>query len=150
MTKVFYEEIPVGFTSTAGPYTVSEEEILEFGQRWDPQPFHTDPEAAKASVFGGLVAPGCLVFSIRSWLVNNLEASPDYLAGLGLENMDLPNPVRAGDQLFLQLECTDRRDSKSRPNAGLVFLQNTMTNQNGDIVLTMIAKTLVKKQENST
>lgn len=142
----YFEDMAVGFRSSSGPYLVSEEEILEFGRRFDPRPFHTDPIAAKDSVFGGLVAPGSLTFAIRAALVGRLEQRPVYLAGLGLENMDLPNPVRPSDQLFLTIECLDRRESASRPEAGIIRFGNTMINQHNDIVLHLIAKVMVAKK----
>lgn len=128
------------------PCGVEEAEIIEFGMRFDPRSFHTDPVAAKQSVFGGLVAPGCLVFALRSKLMNQLDPSIAYLAGLGLEQMDLPCPVRPGDALSLAVECVDRRESLSRPHAGIVRLANTLTNQRGEIVLYMIAKVMVAKR----
>jgi acyl dehydratase len=145
MNIVFYEDIPPDFTSTSETYTVSEEEIIDFGKRYDPQPFHVDPQAAEQSIFKGLVAPGALVFAIRSWLVNHLSHRPSYLAGLGLENMDLPNPVRPGDTLKLTIECVEKRESRSRPEAGIVSFNNVITNQRGEEVLTMLAKVLVAK-----
>ena len=90
MTELYFEDLQPGFQAVSGRYQVTEAEILEFGQRFDPRPFHTDPVAARLSVFGGLVAPGCLVFAIRSALVNSLVQRLAYQAGLGLEHMDLP------------------------------------------------------------
>jgi len=146
MPETYYEDIHVGFVlRSQNPYIVTEAEILEFGTRFDPRLFHVDPVAARQSVFGGLVAPGCLVFAIRAALVNRLERRPAYLAGLGLENMDLPHPVRPGDHLLLTIECIDRRESKSRPEAGIVCFRNTMVNQHDDVVMTMIAKVMVAK-----
>jgi len=146
MAEKYYEDINVGFVVRSRNFCiVTESEILEFGQRFDPRPFHVDPVAAKQSVFGGLVAPGCLVFALRSRLMNQLEPSIAYLAGLGLENMELPNPVRPNDQLFLTVECLDRRESKTRPNAGIIRFANTMVNQNNATVMTMIAKVMVAK-----
>ena len=143
----YYEDIDIGFVlQSRQPCIVTEAEILEFGARFDPRPFHIDPVAAKQSVFGGLVAPGCLVFAIRSRLMNQLEPQVAYLAGFGLENMELPNPVRPDDQLFLKIECLDRRESRSRKNAGIVRFANTMTNQRDEIVLSMIAKVMVAKK----
>jgi len=63
-----------------------------------------------------------------------------------LENMDLPKAVKSGDQLSLKVECLERRESKSRPNAGIVRFQNTMTNQQGETVLSMVAKVMVEKK----
>jgi len=141
----YFEDLCPGFAASSGPCRVTEAEILEFGKRFDPRPFHVDAEAAKQSVFGGLVAPGCLIFAMRSRLVNQLKPPIAYQAGLGLENMQLPNPVRPEDQLFLKVECIERRESKSRPDAGIVRLSNVMTNQTGEVVLTMVANVLVAK-----
>ena len=146
MTDVYLEDLNADFNAMAGPYRVTEAEILDFGRRFDPRPFHTDPVAATHSVFGGLVAPGCLVFAIRSALVNQLDRCPVYLAGLGLEHMDLPHPVRPGDDLFLKVSCLGQRESRSRPNAGVVRFANTMTNQQGETVLSMTAKVLVVRR----
>lgn len=146
MVETYFESLSPAFRLSAGPCEVTEAEIIEFGLRFDPRPFHVDPVAAKQSVFGGLVAPGCLVFAIRSKLMNQLNPSIAYLAGLGLEQMDLPRPVRPGDRLFLKIECLDCRESKSRTNAGIVRFANTLTNQRDEIVLSMIAKVMVAKR----
>jgi acyl dehydratase len=147
MPEVFYEDLPVGFcSSSASSYRVTEEEVIEFGRRFDPRPFHTDPQLARNSVFGGLVAPGCLVFAVRSALLNRLPLRPAYLAGLGLENMDLPKAVRPGDELSLRIECLERRESTSRANAGIMRFGNTLVNQRDELVMTLTAKVLVAKR----
>lgn len=146
MPDVFFEDVTLGFCARSPAYVVSEEEIVEFGRRFDPRPFHTDAVAARDSVFGGLVAPGCLIFAIRSALMNSMQPRIMYLAGLGLEAMDLPRPVRPNDKLLLCIECIDRRESRSRPEAGIVHFRNTLTNQRDEIVMTMIAKVMVSKK----
>ena len=145
--RIFYlEDYEPGWSAQSPDYLVSEEEILEFGRRFDPRPFHTDPAAAADSHFGGLVAPGCLVFCIRSWLVAKLPVQAALVAGLGVEALDLPNPVRPGDRLVLRVECLDCRASRSRPDRGIVRLHNVINNQRGDPVLTMVAKVMVERR----
>lgn len=146
MTDIYFESLSASFRASSGPLVVTEEEIIEFGRRFDPRPFHIDPVAATQSVFGGLVAPGCLVFALRSKLMNQLDPPIAYLAGLGLEQMDLPLPVRPGDSLSLIVECMELRESRSRPNAGIVHFANTMTNQRNETVLSMMAKVMVAKR----
>ena len=146
MESLFFEQLSDTVVLQSGPYAVSETEIIEFGQRFDPRSFHIDPVAAKQSVFGGLVAPGSLTFAIRSALMNQLNPPIAYLAGLGLEQMDLPVPVRPGDQLFLRVQCLQKRISRSRPDAGIVRLANTLVNQKDEVVLSMVAKVLVARQ----
>jgi len=143
MTDLYFEDIEVGSTSRAGEYAVTEAEVLEFGRRFDPRPFHSDPLAAASSAFGGLVASGCHVFCIRSWLASRLEPRPALVAGLGLESMDLPNPVRPGDRLSLHVEVLDKRRSTSRPDRGIVRMRNTIVNQGGEPVMTLVAKLMV-------
>lgn len=141
--SLYFEDYAPGFAMSGGHYAVREEEILEFGNRFDPQPFHTDPEAAADSHFGGLVAPGCLTFAIRSALVNQFDVRPALIAGLGVEQLALSEPVRAGDALSLRMRVLSRRRSKSRPERGVVELEYAVLNQNESVVLSMIAKMLV-------
>ena len=143
MATLHFEDYRVGYRARSGPYRVREEELLEFGRRFDPRPFHTDPEAAKSSAFGGLVASGCHVFCIRSWLSNQLPDQPALLAGLGSEKLELPHPVRPGDDLFLEVECIETRPSRSRPGTGLVKLRNVVRNQDDTPVMTLDALMLV-------
>jgi len=145
--RVFHlEDYEPGWSSQSPDYLVREEEILEFGRRFDPRPIHTDPEAAARSHFGGLVAPGCLVFCIRSSLAAQLPVQPALVAGLGVEALDLPLPVRPGDRLRLRVECLDRRVSRSRTDRGIVRIRNVMENQRGDSVLTMVSKLMVERR----
>ncbi len=130
-----------------GRYVVTEEEILEFGRRFDPQPMHTDPVAAKEGPFGGLVAPGCLTFAIRNALYNQLPVRAALFAGLGLDQMLLPNPVRPGDVLGLEVEVLEARRSKSRPETGIVQTRQTVVNQEGETVLSMEARMIVRARE---
>jgi acyl dehydratase len=143
MRELFFEEIEVGATGASGEYAVTEQEILEFGRRFDPRPIHIDAAAAASSAFGDLVASGCHVFCIRSWLASRLDPRPALVAGLGLESMDLPAPVRAGDRLSLRVEYLDKRLSRSRPDRGVVRMRNTVVNQRGEAVMRLVAKLLV-------
>ncbi len=141
---LYYEDYEPGFAMAGGEYRVSEAEILEFGRRFDPQPFHTDAVVAGRSHFGGLVAPGCLTFAIRSALLHQLPARPALVAGLGVEDLELSQPVRPGDVLSLHFEVLERRRSRSRPDRGVVSLRYRVENQNGETVLSMRAGLLVE------
>jgi acyl dehydratase len=143
----YFEDLTPDFIARASGYLVTEAEILEFGQRFDPQPFHIDPVAARNSVFGGLVAPGCLVMCARSWLVNHMDICPAYAAGLGVENLDIRQPVRPNDTLHLEATVIEARASKSRPDCGFVRMQNRLYNQRNELVLEMLAKMLVQRKK---
>jgi acyl dehydratase len=140
----YFEDMTPDFIAHATGYLVTEDEILEFGRRFDPQPFHTDPIAAKDSVFGGLVAPGTLVVCARSWLVNQLDRCPAYSAGLGVEDMNLLKPVRPGDTLRLEVRVLSARPSQSRPDHGVVTCKNLIFNQRDEVVMELTPKMLVK------
>lgn len=141
---LYYEDYAPGFEHSGGAYPVTEEEIIEFGRRFDAQPFHNDPEAAAKSHFGGLVAPGCLTFAIRTALANQLKGRPALVAGLGVERMDLPNPVRPGDVLSLRMTVVDRRQSKSNSARGIITMKHAVVNQKADVVLEMTSRMIVE------
>ena len=131
-------------------YQVTEEEIIEVGQRWDPQPFHVDPVAARDSIFGGLVASSAHIFSI--WVrIGNAEVDKDKLvaavSALGFNNLQWHNPVRPGDVLKSGYKVIDVRPSESKPNLGIVNSANEVTNQKGEMVFTLECAFLVPTRE---
>jgi acyl dehydratase len=143
---LYFEDYLPGWSSSGGAYEVTQDEVIEFGRRFDPRPFHVDAAAAEASHFGGLVAPGCLVFCIRSRLALEQDGVPALIAGLGTEEMDLPNPVRPNDVLTMRQALVDARPSASRPDRGIVRVRSTVENHRGEPVLTMVAKLLVARR----
>ncbi len=141
----YYEDLEVGSTAaTEGTYLVTEEEILEFGRRFDPQPFHTDPEAAAASAFGGLIASTVHILAIHVSLGVKGEHATAAIAGLGMTNLVNHAPVRPGDELSHVNEVIDRRPSKSRPGAGIVAFRNTLSNQHGEAVFSYENAALIR------
>ena len=141
---LYFEDYEPGFELQGGRYLVTEEEILEFGRRFDPQPIHNDPEAAAKSRFGGLIAPGCLTFAIRNALGNQLPGRPALIAGLGVERMDLTTPVRPDDVLSIRMTVIERRLSKSKPDAGIITMKHAVENQKGEVVLEMTSRMMVR------
>lgn len=145
----YFEDIEVGKQVQAGPYEVSEAEIVEFATRWDPRPHHIDPEAALQTPFKGLAASGAHTISIYFRLLYNLsqlEQEPlAAIAGLGFE-VKLPRAVRPGDRLTLTTEPIDKRDSESNPKAGIARTRGTLSNQSGQVVLEIVATGLFAKR----
>ncbi|MFT4614742.1 MAG: acyl dehydratase [Bacteroidia bacterium] len=132
-----------------GVYYVTEEEIIEVGERWDPQPFHIDREAAKKSMFGGLVASSAHIFSI--WVsFGNDEADKDKViasvSALGFNNLQWHAPVRPGDAIKSAFTITETRESKSRPELGIVTSNNRVFNQKNEIVFSLECAFLVPKR----
>ncbi|NQY67234.1 MAG: MaoC family dehydratase N-terminal domain-containing protein [Flavobacteriales bacterium] len=132
----------------AGRHEITEEEIIEFGTRWDPQPFHTNLEAAKTSPFGGLVSPAVHLFSIAIGLVTKVpeEDKAAIVSGLGFDSIQLKAPARPGDTLRAKGTVVESRPSKSKPNIGIVKFYNELINQNEEVVFTYESTILVAKQ----
>ena len=142
---LYFENIHVGYRSRVGHYELTAEEIVEFASRWDPQPFHVDEQAARESVFGGLVASSLHLFAICTRLFFDHADRICVVAMLGKDEIRLPNPARPGDQLTYDTECIERRPSNSRPDVGVVTLADTLSRPNGDPVLTQRVTLLVAR-----
>lgn len=146
----YFEDFELG-QKIVGPedYFVTKEEILEFGRRWDPAPFHADEEAAKKTMFGGIVAPGAFLLAIQTCLMHRYEdrvGRSAALARLETNDMRFINPVRPGDSLFFEMECVAKRESQSRPDRGIITDAITLKNQKGEIVMTLKNTILVAKR----
>ncbi len=127
----------------AGPYVLGEEELLQFARAYDPQWFHTDPDAAQRGRFGGLIASGWQTCGIAMRLVAEAAlAGSESFAAPGLAYVKWPNPVRAGDRLRLQARVLETRVSRSQPWLGVLRWQWSLVNQDGLEVLDLEATSL--------
>ena len=145
MTR-WFENITVDEVFPLGSHTFTQDEIIRFASLYDPQYFHLDPEVARHSHFGGLVASGWHTVSVgHRKMVDALFAEEERLRGLGEEpgvsgpspgvnTMDFKAPVRPGDTVSYELVVTGKRPSNSIPGWGLLFNQLTARNQHGDLV----------------
>ena len=140
-----FAQFQVGQVIEAGPYEVSEEEILQFARAYDPQWFHTDREAAAEGIFGGLIASGWHTCGIAMRLVAQaaLEGSESF-ASPGLEYVKWPHPVRPGDALRLHAEVLDVRRSATRNDLGILRWRWQLHNQVGGQVLDLVATSLFR------
>lgn len=136
--KLAFEDFQVGRVFEFGGRHVGREEVLAFAAAYDPQPFHLDEEAAKASVLGGLSASGwhTCAMTMRmmcdGYLLNSTsQGSP------GLDNIRWLKPVRPGDTLSVRMTILEARASKNRPQIGLVRSQWEVRNQHGEAVMSM-------------
>lgn len=145
MTR-WFEDITIDEPFPLGSHTFTQDEIIDFAKLYDPQYFHIDPEAAKHSHFGGIIASGWHTVSIgHRYMVDALDAEADRLRALGEEpgvtgpspgvnSMDFKVPVRPGDTVSYELVITGKRPSNSLPGWGLLFNRLTATNQRGELV----------------
>ncbi|WP_324664380.1 MaoC family dehydratase [Haloarcula sediminis] len=142
----FYEDVSVGDTQHSDGYRISKAEIVEFGEKYDPQPFHTDENAAQDTVFGGLVASGWQTAAICMRLhVQNSEDTATQ-AGLGIDDLRWHRPLRPGDELRLRTEILDKRASESDPSRGIVTTGHEGLNQDDDTVISYEATALVQRR----
>lgn len=145
MTR-WFEDIVIDEIYPLGSHTFSAEEIIRFATLYDPQYFHVDPELARHSHFGGLIASGWHTVSVgHRKMVDALDAEADRLRGEGKEpgvsgpspgvnSLEFKAPVRPGDTVTYSLAVTDKRPSNSIPGWGLLFNRLRATNQNGELV----------------
>lgn len=133
---LYFEDFHIGqkFNSITS-HTVTAAEIKEFGQKYDPQPFHLDEAAGEASFFHGLAASGWLTAAIVMRLrVQSLRVSGGMI-GAGVEEMRWTLPVRPGDTIHTEIEVVGVRQSNSRKNYGVVRTRTLAFNQNNEVVL---------------
>lgn len=139
----YFEDLTVGRSRALGSVTADGEEMVEFARRYDPQPVHTDPDAAAETHFGGLVASGWYTASLcMRVLVEEVLSDAAALGALGLEKLRWPAPVRPDDELKVVNEVVAKRESESDPRQGIVTADLTATRPDGTEVLVWTANVL--------
>jgi len=123
-------------------YRVTAKEIISFGEKYDPQPFHIDEAAGKNSFFSGLAASGWLTAAIVMRLrVESINVKGGMI-GAGVEEIRWTHPVRPEDKLRTESEILDVRRSVNRPGFGIVRSRTTVFNQRDEIVMRSIVNWL--------
>lgn len=137
-----FSEFHAGQVLELGSYTLSEAEIIEFATRYDPQPFHIDPAAARASNWGGIIASGFHTCSVAMRLiVENVLAGSESSGSPGLSSVRWLKPVRPGDTLSMRVEVLQANLSQSG-GTGIVVWQWQLNNQRAELVLDLVATSL--------
>jgi acyl dehydratase len=141
---LYLEDLSAGMKFRAkGRIAVSEAEIIAFAKQYDPQPFHTDPEAAKATAFKGLAASGWHTMALTMrLLVEGGAPLAGGVLGFGGE-ISWPRPTRPGDALSVECEVIEVTPSNSKPGQGVATLRTETKNQKGETVLILTSKNLV-------
>jgi acyl dehydratase len=143
----WFEDFKVGDVVEFGPVAVTAEEIVEFAERYDPQPFHLDPEAGAASPYGGLIASGWHTVALfMGMYVRGMLLDAASLGSPGVEELRWLAPVRPGDELRGRSTITDMRPSATNPRRGTVFSTNEVLNQDGTVVMTMKARGFLERR----
>ncbi|MBO0763270.1 MAG: MaoC family dehydratase [Hyphomicrobiaceae bacterium] len=155
----FFEDRVIGEMGDLGSHTFTREEIIDFARQFDPQPFHLDEEAAKASLFGALCASGwhTAAHLIRAIIVTRQRINAGALArgarlatygpSPGFRDLRWPKPVYVGDTVSYRSRLIEKIDLKSRPNRGLLANAVEGRNQKGEIVFAVISLILADRRE---
>jgi len=145
---LYFDDCVVGAEHAAASHTVTAPEIIAFATTWDPQPWHIDEDAAKASHFGGLTACSAHIFSIfcitsQRWQSGVVQQA---IAGLGFDEMRMHKPVYAGDTLRCVSIVDSVRASRSKPDRGIVVFNTQLINQHDDVVFSIKASTMMARR----
>jgi acyl dehydratase len=132
----YFEDFVEGQTLDLGSAEFTEQGIIAFASEFDPQPMHTDLEAARSSVYGGLIASGWqTATSYMRLLVDSVMRDSRSIGSPGIDNLRWLKPVRPGDTLRGRFTVLDTKVSRSRPDWGIVRSRGEMLNQHGEVVM---------------
>ena len=147
----FFEDYKPGQVYDLGTTTVNEAEIIEFARQFDPQPFHLDPVKAATTQFGGIVASGWHTISlVMRVFVDHYLPRVASLGSPGTEDIRWLIPLRPGDTLRIRATVLEARPSRSKPDRGVVRTRVEATNQRDELVLSMIAVSLLSRRQETT
>jgi acyl dehydratase len=143
-TDRFLEDYKAGATYLCGSFTITEDEIIAFAKRYDPQPMHVDPAFASEGPFGAVIASGWHTASCAMRLVVENYLPHDNLASPGIDELRWLRPVRPDDTLTLHITVTEARRSRSKPDRGLIHSFIELLNQDGEVAMSMRPMNLVR------
>jgi len=144
--RFYLDDLQVGQRFTSGTRAVDAAQIKAYAREFDPQPFHLDEEAAKATMFGGLAASGwhTMAITMRLLVESGLPLAGGIIGAGG--EINWPKPTRPGDVLHVVSEVEEVTPSRSRPDRGMVRVRSETRNQRGEVVQVLIAKLVVPKR----
>ena len=138
-----FAELTAGRVIRLGPASLTEQQIVDYARDYDPQWFHADPARAATSQWQGLIASGWQTCGIAMRLMcDGILAGSESFGSPGLAYLKWENPVRAGDELRLEVEVLDQRVAKSKPTLGIVRWRWRLANQRAEPVLDLEATSL--------
>jgi acyl dehydratase len=146
MTEMYFDDFKVGDSFESPGMTVTESQIIDFAMRYDTQPFHTNVEAGKESIFGGLVASGIQTIALTFKLLLMTGMLSNNLGSPGFDELRWLKPVRPGDTLHAAAEVLDTKPSKKHDDRGTISFRYSSYNQHGEKVFTVIGKQIIRKR----
>jgi acyl dehydratase len=140
----YFEDYETGTVHEFGPVSIAEDKIIEFGRQFDPQVFHTDPQGARQTVYGGIIASGWHTAGLMMRLfVDHYLSAVASLGSPGVDELRWTQPVRPGDTLSLRVTVSQTTRSRSKPDRGILHSFIEMINQRQEVVMTMKAVNLL-------
>jgi acyl dehydratase len=144
----YLDDLNPGDAFSSPRLVLTEQDVIEFAEKYDPQPFHLDRDAAKSSHFGGLVAGGFQTAPLAWTLAQRTGVFRKCsLAGIGIDGLHWRKPVLAGDALTCRFQLLKKRNTSSRPGQGIAVWRFDVFNQRDQTVLTMEMTQLLKCRE---
>lgn len=144
----WFEDYEPGSVHEFGSIRVDEDEVLAFGRRFDPQPFHTDASSAEGTEYGGLIASGWHTAALMMRMYSDHYLSKvATLVSPGVDELRWIRPVRPGDELSLRVTVAEARLSRTRPDRGIVRSKVEVLNQRGEVVMTVSALNFFLRRE---
>ena len=141
-----FEDLALGEERRSQPRTVGQEEMVDFARQYDPQWFHADPEAARDSTFGEVVASGVFVLAVWRQLDHTMNSDIDFVCGIGFDEFRLERALRPGDTITAESRILELIPSKSRDDRGTAITQYWLRNQKGETVLRFKSINLVHRR----
>ncbi len=135
LSKKYFEDLSDGDHLHCRDVVMTHEAIIDFGNKFDPQPFHTDEDVAAKSIFGGLVASSLHTLSACTRVVVEAQGNLATLSGVGMDQVDMFNPVRPGDILSVEAWWSGLKRSRSKPDRGFATIKCKVTNQREELVV---------------
>jgi acyl dehydratase len=143
----YLEDFEAGAVYPAGSVSLTEAEIVEFAARYDPQAFHVDPEAARASTFGSLIASGWQTVAVTMrLLVDHVFAQSAGMGSPGVDELRWLVPVRPGDTLAPRVIVLETRPLQSKPDRGVLRFRVEVENQRGELAMRMLGTAFVGRR----
>jgi acyl dehydratase len=137
--RYYWEDFPAGKVLEHGRRLLSQEEVIEFAKHWDPQRFHVDPQAAKETPYGGLIASGWHTGCVLMRMMCDAYLSESSCIGSpGIDEWRFALPVRPGDALRYRATVLESRVSTSKPERGIVKFRWELLNQHDELAVSMV------------
>lgn len=141
----YFEDLEVGETARSKPMRVERQDLLEYANKYDPQPFHADEDLATESVFDDVIAPGTYTAALWRLLDHQINGDIAYVCGFGWDEVRWPIPVRPDDNIYATSEILELRDASKKDRGHALYLYQVI-NQREQVVMSFRSHNLVYKK----